>query len=190
MHDLIRTIDKMSHSRIKNYVLPGLTSTLVGGAGRGLVRLLSAERTTREHVTPHSHRFNFTCLVLRGSVTNTTYFLADTAGPSDQYVVSHMRRNSSDMGDYEIEVGTLPVRMFARSDNFEVGETYRMSANDIHSIEFTAGTQVLFFEEPEVSNITTFLEPWVDGKRVPTFKVEDWMFEHVSNEAIDASIDW
>jgi hypothetical protein len=63
----------MRHSRLGNYIVPGLTSHLVGGAEFGKVRVFSTERSARDFITPHSHRFDFTSLVLSGTVHNTLY---------------------------------------------------------------------------------------------------------------------
>jgi hypothetical protein len=52
-----------------------------------------------------------------------------------------------------------------------------MKYDELHCIHFEKGTQVLMFEGPNVSDRTTILEPFANGVRVPTFKVEDWMFQ-------------
>lgn len=51
-----------------------------------------------------------------------------------------------------------------------------MDAHQIHSIRFLRGAEVLVFEGPEVAHSSVVLEPWAYGERVPTFKVEPWMF--------------
>lgn len=56
------------------------------------------------------------------------------------------------------------------------GTTYGMDAHQIHSIRFLRGAEVLVFEGPEVAHSSVVLEPWAYGERVPTFKVEPWMF--------------
>lgn len=67
-------LQSMQHSPLGNYAgLPGLTSHLIAKSDHGCVRTFSSPRYTEEHITPHSHRYDFTCLVLRGYVENTTY---------------------------------------------------------------------------------------------------------------------
>ncbi len=60
-NQLIKAVLGMANNPIRHYIAPGLTSSLVGGGGHGKVRLFQADRETREWVTPHSHRFDFTC---------------------------------------------------------------------------------------------------------------------------------
>ena len=167
----------MSSSEVRNYATPGLTSHLIG-AGAGKVRLFSADRDTHTHqIHPHSHRFDFVCLVLKGQVVNTTfvkrYHIADDR---NSYAVSTLTFNGA-FGNYDFLPGTTP-ELFEEVDMFyETGAFYSMKANEIHSIEFRKGTEVLFFEGPSVSRTSVVLEPWSDGARVPTFKTHEWMFQ-------------
>ena len=50
--------DKLKHSPIHNYILPGLTSWVLkpAGDGHGMIRMFEASRETQEFITPHSHR--------------------------------------------------------------------------------------------------------------------------------------
>lgn len=52
-----------------------------------------------------------------------------------------------------------------------------MLASEVHSIHFSRGAQVLFFEGPTVADTSIILEPNVDGETIPTFRVEPWMFK-------------
>jgi len=70
MNKLIELLDEMKSSTVDNYVLAGLSSSLIGQQGFGSVRLFEKEAHQRDFVTPHSHRFDFACLVLAGQVTN------------------------------------------------------------------------------------------------------------------------
>lgn len=61
----------LTHSHVHNYVIPGLTSSLIGEQSpHGSVRVFQCLRDHQEVITPHSHRFDLTCIVLRGSVMN------------------------------------------------------------------------------------------------------------------------
>lgn len=60
---------------------------------------------------------------------------------------------------------------------YKAGCTYSMTHDQIHSIRFDRDTQVLFFEGPQLTTQSRMLEPWVDGKVVPTFRTASWMFD-------------
>lgn len=169
-------IRSMAHSALHNYAIPGLTSSLLGGAIRGgTVRLFECSRQHHESIIPHNHRFDFQCLVLAGRVKNTTWLPAEDDDEGDEYAESVLT--------YEGEPGhyAIAARQVRRYQSMEeihhAGQWYGMRAQEIHSIHFDRGTSVLFFEGPTISDTTTILEPFVNGERVPTFKVEDWMFQ-------------
>lgn len=168
-------IKTMAHSPLHNYAIPGLTSWIIGAnpdPARGCVRLFECSRDHFEPIIPHSHRFDFQCLVLRGGVVNVVWTEDDRG---DEFAVSSIRYDG-EPGHYTHAM-TTAVRKFSRELNsYEEGEWYGMKHDEIHSIYFDRDTSVLFFEGPRVSNQTLILEPYVDGKRVPTFKVEPWMF--------------
>jgi hypothetical protein len=54
-----------------------------------------------------------------------------------------------------------------------------MTADQVHSIFFSRGAIVLFFEGSKESDTSIILEPFVNNEIVPTFKVEPWMFKKV-----------
>jgi hypothetical protein len=56
------------------------------------------------------------------------------------------------------------------------GAIYDLMAHQFHSVIFSKDSWLLIEEEPEVSNISCMLEPWVNGKRVPVGKTRKWMF--------------
>lgn len=168
-----KALNDMVHSPVRHYATAGLTSWLVGG-DRGKVRLFRSDRSTRHWITPHSHRFNFTCLVLRGSVENIVF---RKGFEGDAYCVSTLRPKAGGMGGYELERGSGWTKMVETSQKFATGETYSMRAEEIHSIRFSSDAEVLFFEGPEVLTSSQLLEPWSDGKVVPTFECAPWMFE-------------
>ena len=167
-------IKAMAHSPLHNYAIPGLTSWIIGAnpdPQRGCVRLFECSRQHFELIIPHSHRFDFRCLVLRGGVNNVVW-TADEEG--DEFAVSTLRYGG-EPGHYSTTVEEV-VRFSSRVDRYTKGQWYGMKHDEIHSIFFGRGSAVLFFEGPQVTNQSQILEPYVDGQRVPTFQVESWMF--------------
>lgn len=176
---LIDGVWALANSELRNYIAPGLSSWLVGGPGNnGMVRLFDSEREQREWITPHSHRFNFTCLVLRGTVTNILLRPAFQE-PGELYAVGSLRRKPGTFGDYEFAPGLQPQRFVEERHVYRAGDVYAMTSEQIHSIQFGRGAQVLFFEGPEVTDESVVLEPWANEKRVPTFSTQPWMFERI-----------
>lgn len=177
-------IEPMLHSRLQNYIIPGLTSRLVGGGDHGKVRLFQTDRQARDFVTPHSHRFDFTCLVLSGTVRNTL-FLGGGAG-TDEWCISTIDQvcGSEGLLAYTHTREPAPSVWSQETYTYTRGDTYHMKAAEIHSIQFDKGTQVLFFEGPQFTTTSRMLEPWVDGKVVPTFRTEPWMFDRTALETL------
>lgn len=177
MIDAIRAaLGDMAHSPVRNYATPGLSSFLIGGAvGAGKVRLFKSDRHTRHWITPHSHRFNFTCLVLRGSVENIIFRRAYSEG--DLYCVGILAPIDGGLGGYDLSRATVWTRFTEHPTIYKAGETYSMRAEEIHSIRFSAGAEVLFFEGPELMRTSMILEPWSNDAVVPTFETAAWMFE-------------
>lgn len=169
-----KLLQRMARSRIGNYVLPGLTSWIIGAphAG-GCVRMFTNEREQQDAITPHSHRFDFQCLVLRGRVTNRIWTRV-YGDRGDAFATSRLVYDS--LGKYEKRFEA--IRRYEYSDRVYVeGMWYSMTYQEIHSIFFGARTEVLFFEGPSVNNESTILEPYVDDEVVPTFEVRPWMFK-------------
>lgn len=167
----------MAHSPVRNYAIPGLTSWLIGNPSPcGTVRMFHCERAHQEAITPHSHRFDFQCLVLEGKVRNRLWKPVDRfyQGDGDWFQWSVLR--GAGLGQYERGSST-PGRYTFEDHEYEAGGRYGMKADEIHSIYFDRNTRVLFFEGPQVSDKSAILEPLVDGECVPTFKVEPWMFQ-------------
>jgi len=173
----IDAILKMSHSHIRNYVLPGLKSSLLGDSGKnGLVRILQGSCYQFEAVTPHSHRFDFVCQVLSGQVKNYVWKKAlpmDYAEASDyQSTTLHYL---GEIGNYATEPG--PIEKWTwHSTDYAAGDWYSMKADEVHSIRFSRDAVVLFFEGPQISDKSIALEPVVDGGVIPTLLVKPWMF--------------
>ncbi len=174
----LETINQMKHSPIRNYGgIPGLTSWLISSPGaQGCVRLMECSRTHQEPITPHSHRFDFECLVLAGNVQNIIWEPASISSIGDDEYQSTVLRYSGAPGEYEKESATNGW-WHIKKYTYQCGDAYRMKADEVHSIFFGRGASVLFFEGPKVSDSSIILEPVVDGEVVPTFKVEPWMFK-------------
>ena len=167
----------MAHSPVQNYVLPGLTSKLIGNPSEnGTVRLFECSRDHQEEITPHSHRFAFMCWVLEGEVRNRVWLELSHGERGDRFQLSTLTYGG-DMGRYTMEEGK--AGWWGYDDyHYQAGDCYSMLPHQIHSIHFARKTKVLFFEGPTISDTSVILEPVVDGKRIPTFKVEPWMFQH------------
>lgn len=179
----LSAIDAMKHSPIKNYAIPGLTSWLIGEPGdKGCVRLFECSRNHVEPVTPHSHRFNFSCLVLEGRVINRIWSKSELEKETDLYHDLYqvkMLKYHGDPGKYETEI--IGQCYWGFNDfTFQAGESYEMSYTSIHSIYFARNTKVLFFEGETQRDSSLILEPVVDGVAIPTFTVENWMFQRDS----------
>lgn len=167
---------KMAHSPVRNYVVPGLTSSLIGAkSDTGTIRLFECERDQQEAITPHSHRFNFQCWVLSGSVRNRIWSMSyDSDTEADWYTATTLSY-SGEIGQYE-PVATNRHRWRYADSVFGEGECYSMRADEVHSIWFSRGAKVLFFEGPTLANESKIIEPYVNGATVPTMEVKPWMF--------------
>lgn len=174
-NDMIRFVESMKHSPAHNYVIPGLTSWLIGQPHpvHGCVRLFAMSRHHEEPIIPHSHRFDFRCLVLRGTVHNHLWRrTAEHLG--DLYEVSNVT--------YEGELGKHRRTVVERAPfekvaaTYSAGDEYAMRAEEFHSIYFEKGSSVLFFEGANRLDLSQVLEPVVDDQTIPLFKTEDWMF--------------
>lgn len=171
----LESLRAMRHSPIRNYIIPGLTSYLIGEPSKehGCVRMFECSREHQEHITPHSHRFDFRCLVLEGEVHNTIW----TPGiHGDQFVETTMVY-SGEVGSHLAEEPGKAQPWTSKTTRYGQHQWYGMSFDEVHSIRFGRGSCVLFFEGRNVSNNSTILEPFVDGQRVPTFHVAPWMFQ-------------
>jgi hypothetical protein len=170
---------KMAHSPVRNYVVPGLTSSLIGNpSAHGTMRLFQCERDHQESITPHSHRFGFQCWVLRGSVRNRIWTQHAREDVSFDWFLTTTLAYKGEFGKYT-KNGRSVDRWGYEDTVYHAGQCYAMQADEVHSIFFARNTVVLFFEGATESNESIILEPFVDGEVVPTFKVEPWMFKKV-----------
>ena len=169
----------MAHSPLRNYIVPGLDSYLIGNPSpAGTVRLFRCSRWHQESITPHSHRFNFQCWVLRGWVRQVLWedaSLCSYLAEDDMYMRS-VQKYLGVPGKYEIS-RVSSSRYLRAEETYQAGECYSMTHDEIHSIYFSKGAEVLFFEGPQVSDTSVFLEPVVNGEVIPTLKTEPWMFQ-------------
>jgi hypothetical protein len=136
--------------------------------------MFTMSRHHEEPILPHSHRFDFRCLVLRGAVHNHIW-RRTSEHRGDSYMVSNVT--------YEGELGLhhredAEEAHFAKGvASFKAGEEYSMRAEEFHSIYFERGTEVLFFEGPNRLELSQILEPIVMGERIPLFRTDEWMFK-------------
>lgn len=177
LYEIERAIGPMRNNTLHNYIVPGLTSHLIGGAAHGLVRLFHAERETLEFITPHSHRFDFTCLVLNGNVANTIFSVGTVH--DELWVQSEINQvcGKDGLNDYVHKRETEPTFWRSETKQWHMGDTYSMKHTEIHSIKFSRNAKVLFFEGPQITTTSHMIEPWSNGKVIPTFRTEPWMFE-------------
>ena len=174
----------MRNHGLANYIIPGLDSHLIGGAGAGCVRLFQCSRNHREQITPHSHRFDFSALVLRGTVQNMIW---DEDAQGDEFLVcKNIYRGS--VGQYLPGEATIKRMAITDDGHYKPGDLYHMKAHEIHSINFSRDAMVLFLEGPQVSNSSVILQPHTEHGTVHTFKTESWMFQPITPatpEALD-----
>lgn len=170
LNSISRIVDQMKSNRVRNYVLAGLDSYLLTN---GNVRLFTCSRDTQDQITPHSHRFDFVCIVLKGWVVNRVWReVPATIG--DFFELSTLT--------YKDEIGSHDLRPDGRSwyvyedTQYKKGDMYAMTADQIHSIQFSRDAMVLFFEGPSVTNESVIIEPVVNGEKIPTYENRDYMF--------------
>lgn len=164
-------VNVMAEGGVNNYISPGLISQLVTN---GKVRMFRNTRLQMQYVTPHSHRFAFAAQVLRGTVINTLFTPTNWYdGPEYQ---KSRQEYSGEFGQYKIT--PLEVSRYTTVvSTYQSGDWYYMSADSIHSIQFSDDAVVLFFEGPTVTDSTIILQPVVDGEVCNIFTTPSWMFK-------------
>ena len=175
--DLCHHLSLIRNSPMHNYIVPGLTSWLLGRPDphTGCVRMFTMERRQDTKITPHSHRFDFQCLVLKGSVQNTLY---EQTNHVDAMCDAFQMVELTYLGHPGEYVERDDKRSFFTRNTrmYSEGETYEMKHDEIHSIEFSSDAVVLFFEGAYVTDKSYALLPVVDGEVIRLLKREDWMF--------------
>lgn len=171
MKQLIDLLEEMKGSEISNYVIAGLSSFKVE---KGMVRLFENERDHQDQITPHSHRFDFTCLVLQGHVINKIWTEC-REDEGDFFQVSSLRY-SGEIGKHSVSAEGRSYWKY-KSETYWEGECYSMTSDELHSIEFSRGAKVLFFEGEEKSTESLIIEPAVNGEVINTYKKLGYMFK-------------
>lgn len=180
--DEIRLLQKhigtMAHSELKNYIIPGLSSFLVGGKGNnGLVRMFDASREQLNSITPHSHRYSLFCLVLSGEVWNDTWSKSAFDNVGEEFQKTTIVYNGKP-GQYSNHVDAPENGMWCYERRIYVeSEVYFIPHDEIHSIKFVDDAKVLVFEGPQVTDTTHVLFPLCDGMVIDTLAIEPWMFQ-------------
>lgn len=172
--------DLPKHSTIRNYIIPGLTSHLIGDwsdPNKERLRLFEMETHQLVHIVPHSHRYNFHCRVIAGEVINTLWQPIKESLEVGALMAKSSLTYNGTPGTYV--KGSVPsiVRYIQVSSLYPAGAEYSMRHYEIHSITFAAGTKVLFWESPQITEETYILEPYIPGYgTVPLLKTEPWMY--------------
>lgn len=167
-----------SYGHIHNYIVPGLTSMMLAedpNHDGQKVRLFHSARNHQEHITPHSHRFDLACCVLAGSVVNSIWCKRTGSTGADEFQATSLTYKG-EPGQYDrADAG----RAFwgKKETTYHPSDWYFMRHSDVHSIQFSRDALVLIIEGPSLTDTTTIIEPVVNDVVVPTFKVEDWMFQ-------------
>lgn len=181
MVDATSVIKSMQTSRVRDYIIPGLNSYMLED---GKVRMFESTRDFSGTVTPHTHRFDFTCLVLQGIVRNRVYeevsplIIEEERPPHDLFTVRTIGLDVNEaFGDYErITQDYQGARFTSETTEYLTGDWYSMGCDEYHSIEFGRDTKVLFFEGPQRAATSKVLLPFMHNETIETMKTEDWMF--------------
>lgn len=171
--------DKLKHSPIHNYILPGLTSWMLkaGDEDNGAVRMFESSRETQEFTTPHSHRYGLHCEVLEGWVENTIWTGSTTFGSgqiADEWMMCRLKYGG-EPGKYDMTHQGM-CRFQYSTTRHQKGSSYSMKHTDIHSIRFSRGAVVIITETRHRTDTTQILLPMAYDKPVPTFQVQPWMY--------------
>ena len=172
MKRLMPVIDDMKSDKVNNYVIAGLSSSLLDN---GLVRVFENTRNHQDTITPHSHRFNFACLVLEGFVVNRRWIKQTNEKDGDKYLMSKLIYKGK-IGKHTTQA--IEEGYWSFVDNkYSAGQSYSMLAEEVHSISFSKGAKVLFFEGPQIQDCSFIIEPLVDGERIRTYESKSYMFK-------------
>lgn len=203
-------VEKGTVSSVGNYIVTGLSSHLLKGAK---VRFFEASRSADTLIQPHSHRYCLFSLVIRGRVTHTLYRRTknqDTAEGEDFAVrkIEFVGEDADgqykvqDLNHAEVEYATF----YRHQVTYDVGHSYYLSSDDIHSVIFEPGTILLILEGSEIKDSSVILEPVTNYESTTltkalfrevredcgdpnetreaedTFRVQNHMFKRIYNE--------
>lgn len=177
--DLHMLLKDMKSDTLVDYAVPGLESSLLKN---GLFRLFESDRDIEELIQPHSHRFDFMCIVLSGTVENTWYLEAPynprIVDSVNQWSRRELKRCNKDGFDgYQLSKEYEIKGYRTRKVTYSTGQVYGMTYNQIHSIKFSRGAKVLFIEGPQVSDTSFVLQPVSNGVEIPNFYTAKWIFQ-------------
>ena len=177
--DLYMLLKDMKSNTLTDYAVPGLESSLLKN---GLFRLFEANRDIEELIQPHSHRFDFMCIVLNGTVENTLYLEAPynprIVDSVNQWSRRELKRSTKDGFDGYLLSEDYELKGYrTRKVTYSGGQVYGMLHSQIHSIKFSRGAKVLFIEGPEVRDFSHVIQPVSNGKEIPNFYTAKWMFQ-------------
>lgn len=170
MQKVIDVVQKMKTNAVRNYVIAGLDSYLLGD---GVIRYFECSRNHQDSITPHSHRFDFACIVLAGSVRNRLW--SECAPNCGDFFESSLLTYRGDIGEHEIRRDGRDHWSY-KDSIYEVGESYSMKHDEVHSIQFSRGAKVLFLEGPQLTSESLIIEPVVNGEVIRTYQKLDYMF--------------
>ena len=174
LQPLLDFAEAMKSDPVRNYVIAGLDSYLLGGSS---IRYFECSRDHQDSITPHSHRFDFACIVLSGHVRNRIWEpSSDSRG--DCFQSSSLVYQGA-IGEHNI----LPISAgYWRFTEVEYwpGDSYSMTSEQIHSIHFSRGAKVLFLEGPQRTNESLIIEPVVNGEVIRTYFKLHYMFQRDS----------
>ncbi len=174
---LLALLDGMSHSQVNNYIVPDVSSKLLGSddGEHGRFRIFDSRRDQDMLVTPHNHRFNLWSMVIQGQVENTVYTPDRDNG--DLYMQTSMRYNG-EIGKY-VRGSFQEKRYVKKINSYTAGSSYYMRFQDIHTIKFHKDTVLLIVEGKPIREINEILEPVTqDGTHIRTIPDETpaWQF--------------
>lgn len=170
MDELKNILNSMKSSKLSNYIVAGLDSYLLTS---GKVRLFECSRNHQDSVTPHSHRFDFSCLVISGAVCNRVW--KECNEDDGDFFQSSIITYSGDVGSHSVKPEGRDFWSYSDS-KYKAGDIYSMTSDQVHSIFFSKGATVLFFEGPDKSNDSIIIEPVVNGQVIRTYEKKDYMF--------------
>lgn len=166
---------------INNYIIPGVSSEILcETAVGGKIRIFKASRTQMQYVTPHSHRFNITTIVLQGWIRNTVFH--HTSNPeeegAEEYQESVLTYDGV-AGEYDCKKLKNKTEYYvAETVKYTQGQIYTMAHHNVHSIAFSKDAEVLIIESPQKEPKSIIIEPVINNKHIHIMEVKDWMFEH------------
>lgn len=157
----------------RDYIVPGLSSYLLsGGQGREgpKVRLFHQERPFEGWITPHDHRFDLACYVLKGEVKHTVYSRSYDPWSGALYSVQRFPFSlDGRMEPDETAMFTSATEVYGRGNFYHLGYT------TFHTVKFSRGAMVLFFEGPDLQEHNHVLLPVSNGRIINTATVQPWM---------------